>query len=89
MDKKGFGGNCLFFFPYHLNRFFWAFVRADTTALAENQVNIEISTIAQSGQYISQRPHWLHFSLSTTGLKTRHIPVFPAAPCVGLLIARR
>ena len=47
------------------------------------------SLIAWSGQYIAQRPHWLHFSLSTTGRNTRHEPVLPQAPTVGLLNASR
>ena len=47
------------------------------------------SLIAWSGQYISQSPHWLHFSLSTTGRNTRHEPVLPHAPTTGLLTASR
>jgi len=41
--KKGCMQDLLFLFPHHLDRFFRAFVRADTAALAERQVDVEIS----------------------------------------------
>jgi hypothetical protein len=32
----------LFFFPYHLNRFFRAFIGADTTPFTEGKIDIQI-----------------------------------------------
>ncbi len=37
-----------------------------------------------SGQNRIQFPHFLHDGLSTIGLKVLQVPVFPAAPCIGL-----